>query len=134
MRTLVLALLVLTGCSLPANPQTRFEYGPAKFFDSKDNDVQIKGLTIDPQTGTYHLDELTIRNNASDPRRANVEQIQAYTEQVKAMGAMVQSLGNMVGSMIPYFRPATSVNVDTPYGGGTMTSTPILPTTQPTGR
>jgi hypothetical protein len=121
----VVCVVLVGGCSLPANPKTEFNYGPVRFYDSKDNDVEINNLTINPETGMYSVEKLTIRNNASDVRRANVEQIQAYTEQVKAMAAMTQSLANTVGAMIPYFKPAVSGSINTPYGGGSFESTPV---------
>ncbi len=99
-----------TGCSLPANPRTEFGIGPFssvfKFHDSKDNDIEIVGAVFDPATNTFKVDKLTIRNNASDPRRANVEQIQAYTEQVKAMTAMVTQMTQAIAAAVPWSRSA----------------------------
>lgn len=95
----------LGGCSLPANPKTTLQAGPwgsyFSFYDSKDNDVEIVGAEFDPTIKRLKFDRLTIRNNASDVRRANVEQIQAYTEQVKAMTRMVEYATAAIASKLP---------------------------------
>jgi hypothetical protein len=96
----------LASCSLPANPVTKFGFDPWsrtwQFHDSKDNDVEVKGLTVDPKTYAVTLESLTIRNNASEVRRANVEQIQAYTEQVRAVTGMFEQMTATLASMAPF--------------------------------
>jgi hypothetical protein len=96
----------MLGCSLPTNPVTKFGFDPWsrtwQFCDSKDNDVEVKDLTVDPNTYAVTLGSLTIRNNASDVRRANVEQIQAYTEQVRAVTGMFQQITATLASMAPF--------------------------------
>jgi len=124
----VLVVFAAMGCSYPANPHTRFRYGPAEFFDSKDNDVEVVGLEVEPTNGTYRVERLTIRNNASDVRRANVEQIQAYTEQVKALTQMIGDLGQVVRAIAPYASPAVTATVPTPLGPVEISRTP---TTRP---
>lgn len=125
------AAMWLMGCSLPANPHTSIGFNPwsktIEFYDSKDNEIEVTGLSYSKDAGDFKLDKLTIRNNASDPRRANVEQINAYTEQVKATTAMMASMTQSIASMLPYVRPATTASINTPWGGGAIGATPVLP-------
>lgn len=130
------ALLFLTGCPY-ANPHTRVGFNVwtqcVEFDDTKDNDIEIDGLKVTPDTKQVTLDKLVIRNNASEVRRANVEQIKAQTEQVQAITAMItqqtQILAGMAQSIMPFLRPATSTSLSLPGGGGITHST--TPTTQP---
>lgn len=105
----------LGGCSLPANPHTSLQAGPFgglfKFYDSKDNDLELEDANFDPQTKGFTVKKLTIRNNASDPRRANVEQIQAYTEQVKATTEMFSTMTKAIASAVPLSRWSAAASV-----------------------
>lgn len=130
---LVAGLLVgLGGCSV-LTPKTAVSYSPLwgfSFGDTKDNDVEIVGLEVDPATKRIKCDKLTIRNNASDPIRENVEQMKVANEQLKTMGEnarmIVAELGNAVKLLTPLaalFAPGVSAsgplggNVDVSAGG-----------------
>ena len=103
--TLLLLGSCLVGCSLPTNPQTSLAAGPwGSFFtfkDTKDNDILIKGAEYNPETKQFKLSELTVRNNSSDVRIANVEQIKAYTAQVEAFTKMVEFVTQAVATKLP---------------------------------
>lgn len=98
----------LGGCSLPANPHTKLSAGPFgsyfTFSDTKDNDVLIEDAEFTPSDKAFKIKKLTIRNNSSDPRRANVEQINAYTEQVRATTAMLTQMTDSFAKMVPLSR------------------------------
>lgn len=132
MRIFWLAMLLLVcGCSLPANPHTSVGVNPwsgtVEFYNSKDMAIHVEGVEYDNSTKAFKLAKLDIVDNASDVRRANVEQIAAYTEQVKATTAMMTQMTQSIASMLPYVRPATTTSINTPWGGGTIGATPILP-------
>lgn len=135
----MVCMVGLLGCSLPSNPHTSVGFNPwsktIEFYDSKDNEIEVSGLTYAKDSGDFKLDKLSIRNNASDVRRANVEQINAYTEQVKATTAMMQNMTASLASMVPYVRPpAVSGSLTLPGGiGGSFGSTPApVPAPTPT--
>jgi len=54
------------------------------FTDTKDNDISFDEASYDPATKQFSIKGLVIRNNASDPMIANVQQIMAIVEQQKA--------------------------------------------------
>jgi hypothetical protein len=87
----VFGMVMNVGCTTwegvnTAKPETRAEFDPVKkifkFRDSKDNDVQITGLEVSKEGGK--VNSLTIRNNASDVRRANAVQMDSFTNQIIA--------------------------------------------------
>jgi len=104
-------LALVGGCAVEglhwATPKTQFSYGVTgvKFTDTKDNDISIKDAGIDPNDPSrFHLGELTIRNNASDVRRANVEQMEAVTAQTQlitsAMTQMTADIAKIVELLV----------------------------------
>lgn len=96
-------LLFLAGCSLPANPKTRIQANAWgwTFENSKDVEILLKNAKADVDTGNIEIEELQIRDNASEVRRANVEQIQAYTEQVRAVTLMFEQMTRAIAAIIP---------------------------------
>lgn len=136
-------LLALSGCGVDgihsARPVTRAKFDPvSKTFsieDSKDNDILVKGLEVE---GRGKVEEISIRNNASDVRRANVEQMAGLAAQATAnwQGAerTVGAFANLAREIMPYVPPivaaralgnlkaATSFN--TPWGGGSVGGVP----------
>lgn len=136
--SLAMCTVLVTGCPY-ANPRTEVGYSWAgfKFHNSKDVKVQIRNAKYDPASQRFEVEELIIEDNASDVRRANVEQIKAQTEQVQAITAMItqqtQILASMAQSIMPWIKPATSTGITIPGVGGITTSTtPVpVPTTQP---
>ena len=77
------------GC-IASRAETKFGAGTLgswKFYDSKDNDIEIEELTINPETKTGTLKGFKIRNNASDPQTVFNETIMANVELNKVYGA-----------------------------------------------
>lgn len=97
----VLCLLAV-GCAY-ANPRTELSAGPFgsyfSFHDSKDNEIVMEGLSYDPDTNFITVQKFEVRNNASDVRVANVEQMKAHTEQIKAFSAIVRDLASIVSAV-----------------------------------
>ena len=91
----LLALGLLAGC---ANPNTTVEVDPARgvirFYDSKDNDLAIEGFDYArPDGPRIKIDSLKLRNNASDVRLANVEQMRIASEMTQAaLQALLQAI------------------------------------------
>jgi len=99
-----LALLPLAGCGLPANPKTRIGVGPFggwSFENSKDVAILLKNAHANVKDGSLDIEELQIEDNASAVRKANVEQLQAYTEQVRAVTLMFQQMTDAIAAIIP---------------------------------
>lgn len=129
---------LVAGCGIEglhgANPKTVVRVDPVnrtvEYYDSKDNDLQIDGLAIDGATKSATLDKLTLRNNASDVRLANYQQMVGYAAQASAnwQGA-AQTVGALAGvlrEIAPYLPPLAaaralgairSLSVSTPWGG-----------------
>ncbi len=95
------------GCSVPANPVTKFGFDPwTKDFyvlDTKDNDLTVKNFLLEkgPDTAKVTFDEAAFVNNASRVREANVQQIAAYTDQVKAVTGMFEVMTQAISAMLP---------------------------------
>jgi hypothetical protein len=132
---LLVALALGAGGCFYANPRTTFGFNPWsgkwEFYDSKDNDIEVTDLRVDPESKMVSIAKLTVRNNASDVRLANVEQQHAQTEQLKAVTALInlatEKWSAVAAAAIPYALPGHTFSVQTPYGGGTISSTPGLP-------
>lgn len=99
----ILCSLVM-GCAY--NPaETKLGGGPFgwHFRDSKDNDIELKNLAVDPETKVVTLEYMSVRNNASDAARANVEQMMAFVEQQKAANEGIritmEGLANIAGQL-----------------------------------
>lgn len=107
MRVAILAsALCVAGCSLPANPRTEISYGPFGFHlhNSKDVGIKLKKASYDPATKRFDVEDLEFTDDASTVRRANVEQINAYTEQVRATTAMLTQMTESFAKMVPLSR------------------------------
>lgn len=96
------ATLLLPGCSanhwLGADAkQTRVEVNPltgtVKFLDSKDNDLEISNFKARVGQNEVTFDQLTLRNNASDPLVADVERIRVIGEAQLSQMEYVKALG-----------------------------------------
>jgi len=132
---LLVGLALGAGGCFYANPRTTFGFNPWsgkwEFYDSKDNDIEVTDLHVDPESKMVSIGKLTVRNNASDVRLANVEQQKAQTEQIKALTEMVNLAtrvwSQVVGNAIPYALPGVHGNVNTPWGGGNFDTTPVVP-------
>ena len=120
----LLLLASLAGCA-SANPRTKFSGNPwtgtFSFFDSKDNDVRIEGLNVDLSTKQAECELLTLTNNASEVRRANVEQMLAFVEQQKAFNEGLAHVTDMLGQVAGILGQTvrgSAVEVNTPIGAG----------------
>lgn len=122
----LMLLLVLAGCENglfgSANPRTEFSYGAsgAKFYDSKNNDIDVAG-EYDPETGRVSVSKFVVRNNASDVRLANVEQMlglakqqEQFNQGIREVRGIVSDIGGMVTElrMMRYGQ----TQIDTPWG------------------
>ena len=122
-----LALLGLTGCSAKwwtgvDNPVTKFRLNPltktVEYENSKDVDVEVENLKVDPQSKRVELGKLTLVSNSSDVRKANVGQIEAVAEaqrvQVQYLAQAGQNLTNAldkVGEITERMAPGGVVGV-----------------------
>ena len=88
---------ISTGCAY-ADPETIL-YGNVwgwGFKDSKDNDVSFDKAEYDPATGTFVVENFSIKNNASGVRLANVQQMDAHERQMRTM---TDGLANIAAQM-----------------------------------
>lgn len=124
---LAILLLPLTGCGM-LTPKTSLQAGPFgsffSFSDTKDNDIQIRGAEYDPATKAFKVDEIVVRNNASDPITANVAQLQALNEQMKIHGA------NLIGAMQ---QVTGMINAAAPWVARGQVNTPLGDVSLPAG-
>ena len=112
-------LLTATGCGY-ANPRTIVRAGPVYLEDSKDNDILLEGAEYNHKTGDLHIDKFTLRNNASDVRIANVEQLRLVNEQIRIHGENIaQSLG-LITALAEKALPGLKING--PLGGSATAS------------
>ena len=126
----------LGGCAF-SDPTTLIQAGPFgstwKFSDNKDNDISFDEASYNSKTGDGTLKGVVIRNNSSDPRKANVLQMEAHTRQIEAMGGLLERLVNALASIIPLVpnptRTPDPVLVPTP---SPLPVPAVAPTTQPT--
>jgi hypothetical protein len=125
-----------TGCAM-IEPQTAFSvspFGTVRFFDSKDNDIIVKGLQFDPDSNGFSLAEMTVTNKSSPVIDANVQQMMAFVAQQQAanegitaafdgLSKTVEALSGTVEALLQNL-PAVSGEVDTPIGKGEIEVTP----------
>lgn len=92
MRWIACLMMLVPGCAIDgihtAKPETEMRYGASgfSFSDTKDNDISAEEISVDGGKKSGTVKNLVIRNNASDVRRANVEQIDAMARQHIAIG------------------------------------------------
>jgi hypothetical protein len=95
---------------MPANPTTSLTIDPynrrISFKDNKDNDLNLKGFRFKGANGvSADIDDLSIRNNASDVRLANVPQMMAVVEQINANWAgligTVKEVRGLISDVLP---------------------------------
>lgn len=114
---IALSLCLLAGCALPANPRTEIGYGAISGFHLMNSkDVTIKAKKIGYQGGEFIAEDLELVDEASAVRRANVEQMTAYTEQIKAMGTAVEAVSRVAASVVPYAVAARAAQPSTSLG------------------
>lgn len=120
---LLCCFLPLFGCGV-LTPKTSVSYGPFgfSFADTKDNDVEIEGLEFNPETKTWKVDRFTLRNNASDPIKENVQQLVQVNEQMKTAGVnlkiAMEGVTNFATALTPIARLfAPGVSASGPLGG-----------------
>lgn len=118
--TLVVLILAGPGCGM-FKPRTSLSAGPFgsyfNFEDNKDNDILVEKLEIDPVTKTMKADKITVRNNGSDPMRANVEQLKEVNEQLRTMGQNMQMFMQQVTALAGTVAPwAARGSVSSPLG------------------
>ena len=114
-----LFVISIAGCGY-ANPRTVVRAGPVYLEDSKDNDILLEGAEYNHQTGDLHIDKFTLRNNASDVRIANVEQLRLVNEQIRIHGENItQSLG-LITALAEKALPGLKING--PLGGSATAS------------
>lgn len=131
-------LLAGTGCGLEglhnANPATRVTVDPwnhrIEYRDNKDNDLNVKGFKVQTAGGAVaEIDELTLRNNASDVRVANYQQMLGMAQQAAVNWAGAADFTNAVfegvARIIPMLNRSQATgllsrlqgfNVSTPFG------------------
>ena len=124
---LILGGCVLSGCAYnkPTTELSASAFGGFKFYDSKDNDIIVKGAEFNPETKQFSVEELTVKNAASPVIDANVQQMLAFVEQQRAANegikAAFDGLATMTGlitRMAETILPGSGGSIDTPYGGG----------------
>lgn len=126
------ALMLLVGCGA-VEPTTEFSMGVfgTKFVDTKDNNVSVKGL----KWKDLEMEELIIRNNASDVMTANVAQMAALNEQMKIHGenirAGIAELSGLVRAATPMaglFAPGVSATgpLGTSFGMNSATTEALI--------
>jgi len=103
----LIVCILIAGCGVEglhnANPNTRLSadpWGGFQFYNSKDVAVNLEEGSYDPKTGAVALKNLNVTDNASEVRRANVEQIDAITRQQEAIYAGWQALHEQTMSMV----------------------------------
>ncbi len=140
---LLLALLAgcpaatLPGCGIDginaAKPETRVEFDPInhtfKFKDSKDNNVDIKGLKAKTATGAEgSVDEFSLRNNASDVRAANVNQLLGMAAEATAnwqgAAAETKAIGEILAQVMPFVPQAIAASALNKLRGATSITGP----------
>lgn len=154
--SLSIALLwCVAGCGIEglhnADPQTRLTVDPStkevKLWNNKDVDVSVDSVEYLGAQKDFKLTNLKFRDNASDVRNANVNQMMgmAYQAQVNWAGAsnMVAQLTGLISEIMP-FLPATIAakansklsSITTPWGGISSGSiqdvSALMPKTTPT--
>lgn len=91
----------LIGCGVEgihsANPRTIIRAGGFGFENGKDVSLNLEKGTFDPTTKAFELNNLKIEDNASEVRRANVEQIDALARESYAIG-QAWSMGLTAGA------------------------------------
>ncbi len=125
------------GCGIEglhaAKPETRVDFDPIshtfKFRDSKDNDLSVKGFEANTASGSKgKFDELTIRNNASDVRNANVNQLLGMAAEATANwnGAVAETkaLGEVLGIVMPFVPQTIAASVLGKLKGGSSLTGP----------
>ncbi len=122
----ILGGCVLTGCAF-IKPTTQLKAGifGFEFYDTKDNDVVVKGAHFNPETKEFTVDELTVANKSSPVIEANIAQMMAFVEQQHAANegikAAFDGLAQMTGlitRMAETILPGSGLSVDTAIGGG----------------
>lgn len=124
-----------------SNPVTRFTYGPAgaTFSDNKDNDIEVEGLTAEKSETGFKggVAKVTIKNNASAVRKADVEQINALVNQQLAFNEGINAVGNLIAKLTPLVGQITSMlqanavttsGITGPFGIGATKNTGVAPT------
>lgn len=134
MAGLICAQGCILGCGVEglhtANPKTVIRVDPfsktIEFYDSKDNDILIEDLQVDPDTHVWSVKKIDLKNNASRVREANAVQIDALARETLAVGQAVRDVAEQVKEMArvvaPYIRSAPApVTIPSPT---TLPATP----------
>lgn len=114
MVSLLLAFAFLCAGCMPEKATTQVGGGAFgwNFKDSKDNDVSIKNAKYNPSTSEASVEDLTIRNNASDVNRTLAEMMLANAEQWKAVAEHTRALTDGMAKI------SASLSWLTGFGGG----------------
>ena len=92
------------GCNAFSDPTTLIQAGPFgsawMFKDNKDNDISIEEASYNSKTGDSIIKGVVIRNNSSDPREANVKQMDATTRQIEAMSGLIEKLVAQIVNLV----------------------------------
>jgi hypothetical protein len=121
------------GCAY-ADPATRLSINPVtrtiSFSDTKDNDVSVEYVGYNADTKQFEVKNFVLRNNSSDVREIDVQQMLAFVEQQKAANdgikAAFEGLSHTVGilgeALAGTIRavPPIQAQVSTPVGGGSV--------------
>ena len=107
-----LALLAMLGGCMPSPAHTSFSINGFgwSFADTKDNDISVKGA----KWGDKSVDEITIRNNASDVNKTLATMMLAFVEQQKQVNEGITRVGNIIDKLVPLL------------GGGAAPETPAV--------
>jgi len=112
MTTVLTSLLLMTGpgCLAMHKPATQMSYGPFGFSykDTKDNNVTIEGLEVDPENKIVKLGKFEYVNDASTPMQAWVGQMEAQADlnrvTIEAMGGVIDRLAALIPTLPPVVR------------------------------
>lgn len=107
-RIVIAACAALCGGCAFFEPSTEL-IGPGfRWTDSKDTDVEITDLEVDPATKHVRVAKIVIRNNASDVALANAQQMLAASEQIRVSWEGLAHVTEQLARMVPGLLSAAS--------------------------
>lgn len=83
--------------SVTVNPWTH----SLEFYDGKDNLVDVKGLSYNPTTKEFRLDELHIDNRASSVIAMQAEMMRVWNEQMQTANEGLRMFTDLAAALVP---------------------------------